>query len=326
MNRRFFYSSQTAPSARRSAALLIVPCLIAWLFLAGTVTPAAARSGTGIELLSGVGYKNASEGPSFLLGAELSAYVNQGSFFSELQETRVGMHISDVFTVEANENTFTLGVDSEWTRTQGPISFSLGGHVFYRSRGTTTARTAGLFGTGATGRIHGRFRTDYVENALGAFPWFQKDLEGLSEMVGDTPFYRGQVSVSASIIPAYRLNWSQEIKWRRPVSGTRGVMSVTTGPQFNVGPGTIGVQGGIIFDNSGVEPVWQIRYELRPFQSNIDLQLTAATRSLDGENQVLYGWLGIDGERMDVGAAIRFEETDVGRLSPTLYFSLHPKF
>ncbi len=325
MNRR-----KTIIRRRGAASSRILPWLLLSLsvcaLLATVSTPVAARSATGFELLSGLGYKNASEGPSLLLGAELSAYVNQGSFFSNLQETRIGMHVSDVYAFASKENTFTLGVDSEWTSTQGPVSFSLGGQLFYRSRGATRARTAGIFGAGAVGRIHGRFRADYVENAVGTFPWFQKDLEGLSETVGDTPFYRGQLSVSAAIVPAYRLNWTQEIKWRRPVSGSRSVMSVTTGPQFNVGLGTIGVQGGILFDTAGLEPVWQLRYETRPFQSNVDLQITAATRSLDGDTPVLYGWLGVEGRTMDVGAAIRFEESAPGALSPALYFSLQPKF
>lgn len=288
---------------------------------------AEARSGTGVELFSGVGYKSNSEGPTLLLGAELLTFNREGNFFSGLEETKIGLHLSDVLSLDSNQqSTFTVGVDGQWTRLKGPTSFSLGGRAFYRWQGSRSARTVSVMGTGASGRIHGRIRADYVESSLGTFPWFQQDLEGFSETAGDGPFYRAQLGVTASVIPAYRLNWSQEVKWRRPVSEGPRVMSVTTGPQFDVGSGTLGAQGGVLFDNGGVAPIWQIRYEHRPFQSNVDFQLTMATRSLDGDEPVVYGWIGVVGQRVDFGAAIHFEKSSHGTLEPAIYFSVHPKF
>lgn len=287
---------------------------------------AGAQSGTGIELLSGVGYSSQSEGASVLVGAELKAFAREGSFFQGLQEAKVGLHLSDEIAIATQDHTLTVGVDGEWSRTQGPFSFSMGGHAFFRQQGDMAARTVGIVGTGAAGRIYGRLRADYVEGSLGTFPWVQQDLEGLSEPDSGSPLYRAQVSVMASVIPQYRLNWSQEVKWRRFVDEPSGVMSVTTGPQFDVGSGTLGAQGGIIFGRDGVEPVWQIRYEHRPFRSNVDFQFTAATRSLDGDRPVVYGWLGVDGEGFGFGAAIHLQEDAKGRLSPAVYFSIHPKF
>lgn len=308
----------------RELTLLFVPVLCLILGWAGAA--AQVRSGTEFELLSGVGYQSNGSGPSVLLGVQISAYSRQGSFFAGLQENRVGLHFSDVVTGDAAPNTLTVGADASWTRTQGPFSFSLGGQAFLRQKGEAIARTAGIAGTGVTGRIVARFRADYVEGSLGTFPWFQQDLEGLSQSAGDAPFYRVQASVAASILPAYGLNWSQEARWRGPAGGGDGVLSVTTGPQLNVGGGTFGIQGGILFDGLGVQPVWQLRYELRPLASNVDLQVTAATRSLDGDGPVLYGWLGIEGERLGFGAAVHFERTEAGNLSPAVYISVLPKF
>lgn len=285
---------------------------------------AAART-TGIELLSGVGYRNALEGPSVLIGAEIYTTTREGTLFSGIEETRLGAHLSDVLAIGGSGNTLTLGFDGEWLRRQGPFAVSLGGQAYYRRHGKDSARTVGMMAEGTTGRIIGRFRLDYVEKALATFPWFQKDLDGLSEAAGDVPFFRANLSVSASIIPAYRINWSQDVKWRRPVGGPSGTVSVTTGPELSVGDGRFAAQGGIVFDPVGIQPIWQVRYQLFSFTSGVDLQIVAATRSLDQDRPLVYGWLGVDGKRLGWGAAVRLEESGTGALNSSIFFSLHPK-
>src|SRR5690606_35832771 len=117
------------------------------------------------------------EGPSFLLGAELTSVTRQGSLFTGLQETRIGLHLSDVVTVDRDDATVTVGAEGAWQRQQGPLTFRLEGQAFYRQRGEEWARTTSVAAGGELGRVLGSFRFDYIENNLAAFPWYQKDLE-----------------------------------------------------------------------------------------------------------------------------------------------------
>lgn len=297
-------------------------CALALVCILLVAAPQAAANG--LELLSGVGYTSKeANGPSLLLGAELTAYERQGSVFTGMQETRVGLHASDVIAVDGSPGTFTLGLEGEWIRTQGPTRLTLFGQLFTRHRGDEAARTVSLGGSGAAGRVRGQFRLDYVESSLATFPWFQKDLDGV---VSEEPFYRISAGVSASVLPAYGLNWSQDLRWRRAVDSSVSHLGVTTGPEVLWGPGNLAVQGGILFAPQGIKPLAQVRYIIRPNDSGLEFELTAATHSLDGDGPVLYGWFGLDGEELGIGAAVRFEEGPHGELAPAVYFSLHPKF
>lgn len=303
-------------SIRSALATLALAALLA-------AAPVHAAS-NGLELLSGVGYTSkGGNGPSLLLGAEITAYERLGSVFTGMQETRVGLHASDVIAVDGSPGTFTLGLEGEWTRTQGPTRLSLFGQLFTRHRGDEAARTLSVGGTGAAGRVTGKFRLDYVENALATFPWFQKDLDGV---VAEEPFYRISAGVSASVLPAYGLNWSQDMRWRREVDSSVSRLGLTTGPEVVLGPGNLAVQGGVLFAPEGIKPLAQVRYLIRPNNAGLEFELTAATHSLDNSGPVLHGWFGLDGEELGIGAAIRLEEGSQGELAPAIYFSLHPKF
>lgn len=301
------------------APLAVVVALLCALFAAA---PAAAAHG--IELLSGVGYTSKeANGPSLLLGAELTAYDRQGSVFTGMQETRVGLHASDVIAVDGSPGTFTLGLEGEWIRTQGPTRLALFGQLFTRHRGEEAARTLSLGGSGASGRVRGEVRLDYIESSLATFPWFQKDLDGV---VAEEPFYRISAGLSASVLPAYGLNWSQDMRWRREVDSSVSRLGVTTGPEVLWGPGNLAIQGGVLFAPLGVKPMAQVRYTIRPNDSGLEFEVTAATHSLDGDGPVLYGWFGLDGEELGIGAAVRLEEGPKGEVEPAVYLSLHPKF
>jgi len=272
-----------------------------------------------------VGYSNSTEGPTLLLGAEVSSRARQGNFFTGFQETSLGVHVSDVFAVESHANTVTLGVEGSWSRYQGPLSMSVKGQAFVRHRGDAVARAAGISGVGVFGRTSGQFSLDYVESDQAAFPWFQKDLDGLLSRGDSQPFYRAHAGVSASILPNSPLRWSQDVKWLRPID-ERGTFSVTTGPEYAFGTSAVAAQAGILFTDEGIEPLWQVRYQLLDSRSPVEFQVTAATQSLDGRGPTVYGWFGYSGEKFGFGAALQFEKAQDGSLNPSVYFSFHPKF
>lgn len=279
-----------------------------------------------VQLVSGVGYGSESDGPSLLLGANWTAFERQGSFFSGLQETSIGLHLSDVFHVDSGRHVVTLGVETGWSRYQGPVALSMDGHVLFRYNAGDWARTAGVGGSGMFGGVRGSFRFDYVEGALATFPWLQKDLEGMGSGADDSPFYRAHIGVSASVWSRYNLRWSQDVRWHRPVDSDQATYTVTTGPEMHLGPGLLAFQGGIHFGEEGIRPMGQVRYQIPGQDKGLDFEVTAATLSLEGGGPVVYGWLGYDNESMRIGAALRLEEHDSGDLNPALYFSIQPKF
>ena len=301
----------------------------AWAMLVAAVLALAARpahaQGAHFELLSGVGYSSSTDGPTLLLGAEVTSTRRVGNFFTGIQETSLGVHFSDVYAVEAQDNTLTFGVEGAWSRYRGPLSLAMKGQAFLRQRDGVIARTAGVSGTGIFGRISGQFSLDYVESDQAAFPWFQKDLDGLLNKGEVAPFYRAHLGVSASILPNSPLRWSQDVKWRRPVEED-GSFSVTTGPEYSFGASSIAAQGGLLFTTEGIEPLWQIRYQLLDSRSPVEFQLTIATQSLHGRGPTVYGWLGYAGESFGLGAALQIEQSPEGDLAPAIYFSFHPKF
>lgn len=277
-----------------------------------------------VELLSGVGYTSKeANGPSLLLGAELTAYERQGSLFTGIRETRVGLHASDEIAVDGSPGTFTLGLEGEWVRRQGPTSLVFFGKVLTRHRGDEAARTLSLGGGGAAGRVSGEVRLDYVERSLTTFPWFQRDLD---VVVAEVPFYRISAGVSAAVLPDYGLKWSQDMRWRREIDSSVSRLGLTTGPEVLLGPGNLAVQGGFLFAPQGIKPLAQVRYLVRPNVTGFEFELTAATHSLDSDGPVLFGWFGLDGEDLGIGAALRLEEGHQGGVAPAIYFSLHPKF
>src|SRR5690606_37750763 len=114
--------------------------------------------------------------------------------------------------------------------------------------------------------------------------------------------------------------------WRRGVDSSVSRLGLTTGPEVLLGPGNLAVQGGVLFAPHGIKPLAQVRYLFRPNLAGLEFELTAATHSLDDDGPVLYGWLGLDGEDVGIGAALRLEEGQHGSVAPAVYFSLHPKF
>lgn len=302
-------------------ALVLLSVLTVLCALASAPVQAA---GNEVELLSGVGYTSKeANGPSLLLGAELTAYERQGSLFTGINEARVGLHASDEIAVDGSPGTLTLGLEGEWIRTQGPTSLIFFGKVLTRHRGDEAARTLSLGGGGAAGRVSGQVRVDYVESSLSTFPWFQRDLD---VVVAEEPFYRISAGVSAAVLPDYGLKWSQDLRWRRGVDSSVSRLGLTTGPEMLLGPGNLAVQGGLLFAPQGIKPLAQVRYLIRPNVAGFEFELTAATHSLDKDGPVLYGWFGVDGEDLGIGAALRLEEGSQGGVAPAVYFSLHPKF
>lgn len=289
-------------------------------------TPAIAGAQAGIELLSGVGYHSTGAGPSFLLGAELATTSRTGNFFSGYQESRLALHLSDVFSLDGSASTYTVGVEGTWQRRQGAVQLATEANVHFRYGASGWARSAGIGGGGATGRIRGSFRVDYVENADWVFPWFQKDLNGVAPRGEDKPFYRATANLSALVLPAYNLTWSQEIRWRRPVDERSGNLAMATGPEFRVGIGRLSTQAGVLLSPDGIKPIGQIRYDLREATSRINFQVTAATASLESDGPVVYGWLDFESEGLGFATAVRLEQSESGSLSPAVYFSIQPKF
>lgn len=302
-------------AARLALAVAVLLCLSG---------PVAAESG--IQLLSGVGYRSQGDAPSFLLGAELVSSKRTGSFFTGYQETMVALHLSDDFSLDGGVNTYTLGLEGAWQRRQGALLLGTEANVHFRYGEAGWAKTAGIGGRGATGRIAGGFRIDYVEGAHSSFPWFQKDLEGVAPGANDKPFYRATASMSALVLPSYNLRWSQDIRWRKPLEKGSGTLGMATGPEIQLGAGRLATQAGILLGTDGIRPLGQIRYDLSDPESRINFQLTAATASLESEGPVLYGWLDFQSERWGFATAVRLEQSDEGTLSPTVYFSIQPKF
>src|SRR5690625_3353596 len=120
---------RTMSRHRRNFFLNVLLLQVVLLTVISVAALARSRPGTGVDLLSGLGYSSATEGRSLLLGAEFGTFNREGSFFSGLEETKVGLHLSDVVALGSQNSTFTVGVDGEWTRMQGPLSFSLGGQA-----------------------------------------------------------------------------------------------------------------------------------------------------------------------------------------------------
>lgn len=285
-----------------------------------------AAAQTGVELLSGVGYHSTGTGPSFLLGAELATTSRTGNFFSGYQESRLALHLSDVFSFDGSASTYTVGVEGTWERRQGPVQLATEANLHFRYGASGWARSFGLGGGGATGRVRGAFRLDYVESVDSVFPWFQKDLNGVAPQGEDKPFYRATANLSALILPAYNLTWSQEIRWRRAVDDRSGNLAMTTGPEFLVGVGRLAAQAGIMLSPDGIKPMGQIRYDLREPTSRVNFQVTAATASLESDGPVVYGWLDFESEGLGFATAVRLERSASGSLSPAVYFSIQPKF
>lgn len=302
-------------AARLALAVAVLLCLSG---------PVAAE--TGIQLLSGVGYRSQGDAPSFLLGAELVTTTRTGSFFTGYQESVVALHLSDDFSLDGGASTYTLGIEGAWQRRQGAVQLGTEANIHLRYSGSGWAKTAGVGGRGATGRVAGGFRLDYVEGAYTSFPWFQKDLNGLGPGAGDKPFYRATASLSALVLPAYNLRWSQDIRWRKPLEAGGGTLGMATGPEIQLGAGRLATQAGILLGTDGVRPLGQIRYDLSDPASRVNFQLTAATASLESDGPVLYGWLDFQSEGWGFATAVRLEQSEDGRLSPTVYFSIQPKF
>lgn len=287
----------------------------------------SALANGGFSLLSGIGYSNSSESPKLLIGAELSSYTRHGSIFTGIHESTLGFHVSDALSLDGSEHSLTTGIEGTFRRSQGPFHLLLQGDIFFRQSGDRWVRSSGLGGSGMTGRVRGDFRVDYIESARATFPWFQKDLNGVAPQNGDQPFYRAHIGVSAMLLPRFNLSWSQDVRWRRNVDSDAGRLVVTTGPEFVFDSGRLALQGGMVFAEDGIiKPTGMIRYQFKPVDSKYDLQVTAATDSLEGMGPLLYGWLGYEGDSMDYGVAMRLEETSSGTLNPTVYFSIHPKF
>lgn len=288
--------------------------------------PGQAGADAGIQLLSGVGYHNNGSNPSFLLGAELISTSRTGSFFTGYQETTLALHLSDVFSIDGDFSTYTVGLEGAWQRRQGAMRLVTEADLHFRYGKSGWARSAGVGGSGATGRVAGAFRFDYIESAYSAFPWFQKDLNGVAPGNGDKPFYRVTASLSALVLPAYNLRWSQDIRWRRPVDNGGGTLGMTTGPEFYLGAGRLSTQAGVLLSSEGIRPLGQIRYDLRDSEGRINFQLTGATASMEGDGPVLYGWLDFQGDGLGFATAVRLERSETGKLSPAVYFSIQPRF
>jgi len=289
--------------------------------------PVGAQSGTSIQLLSGVGYHSTGDSPSVLVGAEYVSTTRTGSFFSGIQETRVAFHLSDVVSLGAGgESTYTVGVEGSWQRRQGVVQLGAEASLHYRYGGAGWARIAGVGARGVTGRVQGMLRLDYVENAYSTFPWFQRDLNGVAPRDGEDSFYRATASVSALVLPASNLTWSQEIRWRRPATEGGGNLGMATGPEFRLGDGRLATQAGILLRPDGAMPLGQIRYELQDREGRYSLFLAAATASVEGDGPVLYGWWETESEGIGLAAAVRLERSHEGELNPAIYFSIQPKF
>lgn len=285
-----------------------------------------AAAQTGIQLLSGVGYRSQGAAPSFLLGAELISRSRTGSFFTGFEETMLALHLSDVFSLDGDFSTYTVGVEGGWQRRQGALQLATEANLHFRYGETGWLKSAGIGGSGATGRVAGGFRFDYVEGAYAAFPWFQKDLNGVAPSANDKPFYRATASVSALVLPAYNLRWSQDIRWRKPAEQGGGILGMTTGPEFHLGAGRLATQAGILLSAEGVRPLGQIRYDFTDIEGRVNFQLTAATASMESDDPVVYGWLDFHNEGLGFATAVRLERSEGGKLSPTVYFSIQPKF
>jgi|GEM_PF-3317463 len=316
---------QRESGGRRAAGRARLAARCALVVAAVSLLAAPVSAQLGVEFLTGVGYSSVSEGPTVLVGAELASRSTEGNFFAGFQETSVGFHISNVLAVQSQSNTVTYGIEGSWTRFRGPISIRVSGQAFARQLGTHTARVAGVTGTGSFGRIQARFGVDYVEGGQAAFPWFQKDLDGLLQQGGDVPFYRAHAGISASLLPASRLRWSQDVKWLRP-AGEPGILGVSTGPELALGTSAVQAQAGIIFTEEGIEPLWQLRYQLLDSQSPVEFQLTVATQSLERLGPTVYGWLGYTGQSVGFGVALKVEQDESGAFKPSVYISFHPKF
>lgn len=280
---------------------------------------------TGVELLSGFGYGNSTESIQMLIGAEVVAHAREGTFFTGIQESHLGLHLSDTISLDGSDHALTVGVEGSVRRSKGPFQYLLEGNMYFKRFEDEWTKSSGFGGIGVTGRVMGSFRFDYVESAKSGFPWFQKDLHGIAPDHGDEPFYRAHIGVSAMISSSNRLSWSQDVRWRQPI-GAKSNLTVTTGPEFVVGQGRIAVQGGMLIRSDGIEPIALVRYDHRPIDSNVEFQITAATNSLEGQGPLVYGWLGVDGYDAGYAIGVRLQRTDADKLDPTVYFSIKPKF
>lgn len=279
-----------------------------------------------ISLLSGIGLGSNSESAKFLLGAELTSFKRQGTLFTGFQESKVGLHVSDAFSLDGTGQAMTTGIEGSFRRSQGPVYFTLEGNLYFRRFGNQWVKSTAIGGSGATGRVSGSFRVDYIESARATFPWFQKDLNGIAPQNGDKPFFRAHVNVSARVIDRYNLHWSQDLGWRRAVDSDSGTLTLTTGPEFTIGSGRLAAQGGMLFGTDGIRPMGLVRYIYRPMGSKVELEVTAATDSLERLGPLVYGWLGYVGDGFDYAVALRLEESETGKLNPAVYFSIQPKF
>lgn len=287
---------------------------------------AQSQSHAGLQLLSGVGYHTNGRTPSVLIGLEYVATSREGSIFSGMDEKRIALHVSDVLSFDKTARTYTLGVEGAWHRRQGVFQLGAEGSLYLRRGAAGWARIAGFGARGVTGRVQGNLRLDYVENAFSTFPWFLKDLNGVAPRDGDDSFFRATVSVSALVLPAYNLIWSQEIRWRKPVSDRGGNLAMATGPEFWLGDGRLAAQAGVLLKPDGVRPLVQVRYELLNGEGRRNFYLAAASASVEGDGPVLYGWWETENEGIGLAAAVRLEGTTEGGLNPAVYFSIQPKF
>lgn len=306
--------------AARGVALALSAVIVA------LTPPAHVHGDAGIQLLSGVGYHSNGQSPSVLIGAEYVATSRTGSFFTGLEETRLALHLSDVISVDAGSGTYTVGVEGGWSRRQGGVQLGAEASLHYRHGDAGWARIAGIGARGVTGRVQGALRVDYVENAYSTFPWFLRDLNGVAPRDGEDSFYRATASLSALVLPAQHLTWSQEIRWRKPAAAGAGNLGMTTGPEFRLGNGKLATQAGILLKPGGIEPLGQVRYELQDPDGRYSLLLAAATASVEGDGPVLYGWWEMDGDGIGIATAVRLERSHDGELNPAVYFSIQPKF
>lgn len=153
-----------------------------------------------MDLLTGVGYQTAGDGPYVLMGTKLTA---RGS------ELGLGLHLSSVLGPVEGAGTVTLGLEGEWERMRMPFYYvGMNANAYLRQQGDAVARNLSLRGQGVFGNVRGHLAVGYVERRFASFPWDRDDLADV--VADDHPYIYLEGGVGATVLPSIGLRWAQD--------------------------------------------------------------------------------------------------------------------
>lgn len=300
---------RSRPAKGAAAAL----CIVLGGVLAATAPAQAQTDASGLRWVAGIGYDEATAGPSYLLGTAWEARRGDWRWQLDLQAAA---------GADAQPRLLSLDAGGQWFQ---PVSFfgyyELNGRLTLRKEGADPVRSAfALRGEGVLGNITGTVLLDAVPPKFPVLPW---DPPRLVELAAGG-LGRWHVFAELRQQPHRELNLIREFHWsrKRMPEDDPGAAVLAGGAEVRAGSGWLLGKLGIRWSGDGWQPVFGAGYRFRPSPySQFALAAVSATALRDQPGLSLSYELLTDEQAFTAGVDVGAAD---GGLLPALFLQGEP--